>query len=184
VHNVAEASVSKQTACNQETNNFRLCHECITSSSMLPRCWKLRNAYEAYSASAIICGCLLLCTAAIVCQPSRLSGTRSLDCSSYNWRGCLAAAMLWLKADTRQVLTAAIRVLAADIHAETAATARQPHHCGVRPSITCLGDYGSDLCYRGASSRPALRQGVLQEGDASILMLAGIAPQDAVDPMP
>jgi hypothetical protein len=48
--------------------------------------------------------------------------------------------MLWLKADTRQVLTAAIHVLAADAHAETAGTAQQPHHCGVRPSITCVGE--------------------------------------------
>lgn len=57
-----------------DTVKFGLCHECITSSSMLWRCWKLRWAYEAYNASAIFCVCLLPCAAATACQRSRSVG--------------------------------------------------------------------------------------------------------------
>ena len=67
-----------------------------------------------------------------LCTPAAVSsGTRPLadpaqrdqgvgQCTNYRWRGCLVTAMLGLKAVPRQVLTAAIHVLAANVHAENA----------------------------------------------------------------
>ena len=114
---------------------------------MLPRCWKLRKAYEAYSASAIICVCPLLCAAARACQLSPLSGTGSLAVGLPLARLPVPCHVLAEGCPSRQVLAAANHVLTANLHAETAGAAQlQPHRCGIRSSTISVEELASDTC--------------------------------------